>query len=77
VAADDSHILVAEVLRVKDPIRPGELADVMEQARSVDYFLFGLVAACLNREGLRVAGDGGGMPGGRAVAQRERVHERG
>ena len=35
------------------------------------------LAAQLRGEGLRVAGDRGRVLGGRAVAQRERVHQRG
>ena len=61
---------------MQDAVGPRELADLVEQPGGVDDVLLCLVAAELDRQSLRVAGDRGGVAAGRLVAHAERPHER-
>src|SRR5262249_58048481 len=62
---------------MQDAVGPRELADVMEQTRGVNDVLFLLGASDLDREGLGVAGNGGGMTARGAVPESKRVQQHG
>ena len=76
MAANDRPVLVAQLGRMQDAVRPRELADVVEQAREVDHFLLRLIAAQLDRHRLGVLCHRGAVARGGRIAQPEALHER-
>ena len=77
VFGDDPQVLVRDDLGVQDAIGPRELANLMQKPGRADDVLLLLATPELDREGLCVRRDGGGVALGRLVAHPQRPDERG